>query len=130
MRVVYDDSMQKTFVDVAEMFVSSFSVKDAIRYEWGIERVQMHIVKEKLNAFLRKCFNMEIGETVTHAHGIGNNCQYPVYYYQDSVDEIHQCAYINLNTGMYGEGFLSCEDYNGNRIGAIYEINRWGIKVK
>ena len=130
MRVVYDDSMQKTFVAATEKFVGGFNVKDVVRYEWGTERVQMHMVKEKLNAFLRQSFNMEIGKTVTHAHGIGNNCQYPVYFYPNGVDEVQQCAYINLNTGMYGEGFLSCEDYNGNRIGAIYEISTWGIKVK
>ena len=46
------------------------------------------------------------------------------------MDEIQQCGSINLNTGLYGEGYVSCEDYNGKRIGAAYEVRTRGVKKK
>ena len=73
---------------------------------------------------------MSIGNKVTHAHGIGNNCQYPVYYHPEGSDEVQECGSININSGMYGEGFVSCEDYNGRRVGKLYEVTKFGIKVK
>lgn len=88
----------------------------------------MHKLQESLNKFLdsRK---MSIGDTVTHAHGIGNNCRYPVYYRPESVDELQQCGSINLNTGLYGEGYVSCADYNGHLIGPAYTVRaHWGVK--
>lgn len=127
MRIVYDDTKQSELVSAVNLFVAGLDVKKFIEYEYGMERVQMYKLKMRLNFFLER-YRMNIGDKVTHAHGIGNNCQYPVYYYPEGTDEIQQCAYINLNTGMYGEGFLSCEDYNGNRIGTVYEISKWGIK--
>lgn len=50
MRVIYDDSMQQTFVDAVERFVGSLNARDVVKHEWGIERFQMNMVKEKLNA--------------------------------------------------------------------------------
>ena len=129
MRIVYDDNMQSTLVQAVSSFMERLSVAEVTRYESGMKRIQMYLVREKLNKYLQD-YHMEIGKTVTHAHGIGNNCQYPVYYHPEDADEIQQCAYINLNTGLCGEGYLSCEDYNGNRIGNIYELRKYGIKQK
>jgi len=129
MRIVYDDSRQKDFTNALEGFISGIDIKDLVRYEWGTDRVQMAYVREKLNGYL-KPFHMEIGRTVTHANGIGNNCMYPVYYCPEDTAEIQHCAYINLNTGMFGEGYLSCEDYNGKLISPVYEFHTYGIKRK
>ncbi len=43
---------------------------------------------------------------------IGNNCNYLVYYRPETANELQQCGSINVNSGMYGEGLVSCEDYN------------------
>lgn len=129
MRIVYDDTMQDAMVEAVGRFMDSFDVKGIIRYEWGTDRVQMHILREKLHLYLKR-YRMSIGNKVTHAYGIGNNCQYPVYYHPEGSDEIQQCGNININSGMYGEGFVSCEDYNRNRIGAAYEVRIRGIKKK
>lgn len=126
MRIVYDDTMQETMAAAVGEFRDALNVEEIVRYEWGTDRVQMHLLKKKLGAYL-EYYRMGIGNTVTHAYGIGNNCQYPVYYHPEGVDEIQQCGYININSGMYGEGFVSCEDYNGKRIGAAYEVRTRGV---
>ena len=127
MRIVYDDTMQKVLTGAVSKFMSELNVNSIVAYEWGTDRVQMNKLKEKLNQFL-KAYSMEIGNKVTHAHGIGNNCNYPVYFYSEN--ETQHCANININTGMYGEGFVSVEDYNGKRVGNAYELRKRGIKIK
>lgn len=128
MRIVYDDAMQPEMVKAVEKFMDTLDIKRFVSYEWGTDRVQMHKLRESLDVFLSS-YNMSIGNTVTHAHGIGNNCQYPVYYHPEGVDELQQCGSINLNRGLYGEGYASCEDYNGHRIGPVYEVRaRWGVR--
>lgn len=126
MRIVYDDAMQETMAAAVGEFMDTLNVEEIVRYEWGTDRVQTGMLREKLGAYLEH-YRMSIGNTVTHAYGIGNNCQYPVYYHPEGADEIQQCGYINLNSGLFGEGFVSCEDYNGNRAGAFYEISTRGI---
>lgn len=56
-----------------------------------------------------------------------NNYKYPVYY-KTAPEELQQCGFININAGLYGEAYVSCEDHNGCRISPIYELNRRGIK--
>ena len=127
MRIVYDDTIQRVLVGAVNKFMSELDVKSIVAYEWGTDRVQMYKLKEKLNGFLEN-YSMEIGNKATHAHGIGNNCNYPVYFYSE--DETQHCANININTGMYGEGYVSIEDYNGKRVGMAYEVRKHGIKSK
>ncbi len=129
MRIIYDDAMQESMAAAVGKFMDSLDVKEITRYEWGKDRVQMGILKKRLGLYLEP-YRMSIGNTVTHAHGIGNNCQYPVYYHPEGMDEIQQCGSININTGMFGEGFVSCEDYNGKRIGAAYEVSPRGVTKK
>jgi hypothetical protein len=103
-------------------------MKKVVKYDWGTERVQSSMVKERLNGYLED-YSMEIGNTVTHAHGIGNNCQYPVYYH--ATNEIQHCANININSGMYGEVYVSIENYNGKKVGGVYyELTRHGVTKK
>lgn len=72
----------------------------------------------------------EVRKKVTHANGIGNNCCYPVFYRPEGVDEMQQCGSVNLNRGLYGEGYVSCEDYNGRRVGPLYRVSRFGVKME
>ena len=125
MRIVYDDEMQNVLVYLVNKFMSELDIKSVVAYEWGTDRVQMNKFKEKLNKFLGS-YSMEIGNKATHAYGIGNNCNYPVYFYSEN--ETQHCANININTGMYGEGYVSVEDYNGKRVGITYELRKHGIK--
>lgn len=127
MRIVYDDTMQGEMTEAVGRFMAAIDVKRIMRHELGMERIQMHILREKLNLFLEQ-YRMSIGGEVTNAHGIGNNCKYPVYYYPEDSREIQKCGYININTGMYGEGYVSCEDHNGNLTGVSYKVDRCGIK--
>lgn len=126
MRIVYDDEMQSEMVLAVKEYMSGLRVKEILRYD---DHVQMQLLKERLNGFL-EVRRMSIGNTVTHAHGIGNNCKYPVYYHPENSNEIQQCGSINLNYGLYGEGYVSCEDYNRQRISPIYKLSRWGIEIK
>ena len=76
MRIVYDDTMQETMAAAVGEFMDALNVGEIVRYEWGTDRVQMYMLREKLGAYLEH-YRMSIGNTVTHAYGIGNNCQYP-----------------------------------------------------
>ena len=130
MRVVYDDTMQGMVFGLIREYMEhlSLNMKRVTRREYGMERVQKTEVKERINGFIED-YSFEIGKTVTHAHGIGNNCQYPVYYH--TTNEIQHCANININSGMYGEVYVSIEDYNGKRVGGIfYELTRHGVTRK
>lgn len=127
MRIVYDDATQGVMVAAVNEFMSGLDVKKIVEYENGMERVQMHKLKRLMDQYLGKR-DFRIGDTVTHAHGIGNNCMYPVYYAPEDAAEIQQCGNINLNTGMFGEGYVSCEDYNKRRVGPSYKVRACGIR--
>ena len=130
MRIVYDDAMQNMVVTLVAEYMAFLNnhMERVVRYEYGMDRVQRTEVKERLNGYLEDHY-MEIGNTVTHAHGIGNNCMYPVYYHTEN-NEIQHCANININSGMYGEVYVSVEDYNGRRVSRSYELTRHGVTVK
>lgn len=128
MRIVYDDAMQKTVVTLVAEYMAFLKnhMDRVVRYDYGIDRVQRALVKERLNGYLEDHY-MEIGNTVTHAHGIGNNCKYPVYY--DAENETQHCADININSGLYGEVYVNVEDYNGRKVSPIYKLTRHGITI-
>ena len=129
MRVIYDDTMQDKVVEVVYnvMLNLNWNIKPVVQYEWGMDRVQRSKVKERLNWALED-YDMEIGKTVTHANGIGNNCEYPVYY--NARNEIQHCANISLNSDMYGGLYVYITDYNGKRVGMKYELSRHGVTSK
>lgn len=126
MRIVYDDTMQSQFVMVLRIFLNELkgNMKSVTSYSWGMDRVDSCKVKEKLNKMI-ECDGFEIGKNVTHTNGIGNNCKYPVYYY--TYDETQCCAYININSGLYGEVYISVEDYNCNKVSKCYELIKSGV---
>ena len=126
MRIVYDDTMASQVQTVLERAMRNIDggIERYTRYEYGMQRVQRPEVKSRINSIL-KDYYMEIGNTVTHAHGIGNNCMYPVYYHAEN--EIQHCANININSDMYGCLYICLEDYNGRVIGSKYEITRNGV---
>lgn len=129
MRIVYDDAMQDKFCEIVNnvMLNLRMNIKPVVRYDYGMNRVQKNLVKERLNWVLED-YDMEIGKTVTHANGIGNNCCYPVYFH--AKNEIQHCAYININSGLYGEVFVYVTDYNDNKVGISYELTRHGVTFK
>lgn len=132
MRIIYDDTMQSEFVSVKlPNFLLRYEenpeeLESIAKYDYGMTRIQVSLLKEQLNQAVKDCF-FEIGNDVTHANGIGNNCRYPVYYTANP-DELQICCYISINKGMYGEAYMYCDDYNKKRIGSSYEINyRCGV---
>lgn len=129
MRIVYDDAKQGLMVNAVRSFMNDLNVKRFLREELGMDRIQMNLIRASLNRFLATK-RLSIGEKVTHAHGIGNNCCYPVYYRPEGADEMQQCGNINLNRGLFGEGYVSCEDYNGRRIGPAYKVSHFGVKIE
>ena len=130
MRIVYDDTMQQKAVKLVAEYLEFLNkhMDRVVRYEWSMNRVQKNLVKERLQGYLED-FGFDIGKTVTHAHGIGNNCQYPIYYH-GCVNEIQHCANININSGLYGDVYVSIEDYNGKAIGKKYTLTRHGITAR
>lgn len=130
MRIVYDDKMQSRLVKLVEEYLTFLNnhMDRVVRYEWGMYRVQRSLVKERLQGYLED-YGFDIGKTVTHANGIGNNCQYPVYYV-GSIDEIQHCANININSGLYDDVYVSIENYNAKRVGYRYELRRYGVTKK
>ena len=55
-------------------------ISQFVKYDYGMERVQRHLVLENFDDFLYYNSKFQRGRTVTHANGIGNNCLFPVYY--------------------------------------------------
>lgn len=101
MRVVYDDSQANLVVDIIDECMEDFAVfvRSFFRYEEGMERIQPNILYERINKRLKE-HGLRIGNTVTYAHGIGNNCAYPVYF--DTPDEVQQCCTIHINLSPFG----------------------------
>ena len=129
MRIVYDDTKQKEACELVHdaMMHLNRRIDLVVKWEYGMNRVQRVKVKEIIQGILEDyCF--DIGNTVTHAHGIGNNCMYPVYY--DADNEVQHCANININSGMYGEVYVNVEDYNGKIVSRRYELTRHGVTVR
>ena len=126
MRIVYDDTMVKEVKRLLENAMRNIDggIEKYTRYEYGMQRVQRPEVKKRINEIFNDCY-MKIGNTVTHAHGIGNNCMYPVYFHGET--EIQHCCNININSDMYGCLYICLEDYNGRVIGSKYEITRNGV---
>lgn len=120
MRIVYDDAKAvKAVTSLHDFMTRKLDIKSVVREENWMQRVQRAELKSQLSRFFVRD-NLRIGDTVTHAYGIGNNCQYPVYY--EAENELQQCCAININVGLYGEAYVSLEDYNGKRISNLYEL--------
>lgn len=126
MRIVYDDTMVKEVKRLLENAMRNIDggIEKYTRYEYGMQRVQRPEVKKRINEVFKDWY-IEIGNTVTHAHGIGNNCMYPVYFHGET--EIQHCCNININSDMYGCLYVCLENYDGWVIGSKYEITRNGV---
>ncbi len=51
MRIVYDDAMQETMAAAVGEFMDALNVEEIVRYEWGTDRVQMYMLRERLGAY-------------------------------------------------------------------------------
>lgn len=127
MRVIYDDSQANLAVDIINECMEDFKVfmRSFFRYEDGMERIQPSILRERINRRLKE-HGLRIGNAVTHAYNIANNCAYPVYF--DTPDEIQQCCTIHINRSLYGEGAVYMKDYDNNTISKIYKLHYRGIR--
>ena len=128
MRIIYDDSMQKEFIKLLIEFMETLQIDSIIRYDYGTDRVKTNLLYEQFNYFLSKDGRFRCGQKVVHENGIGNNNQYSVYYRNG--EELQICCYINLNYGLHGEGYVSCEDYDGRHICRGYELSAYSKTIK
>lgn len=127
MRIVYDDAKASKAVVALHTFMTwKLDIKSVVREENWMQRVQRAELKSQLSRFFERD-NLRIGNTVTHAYGIGNNCRYPVYY--EAENELQECCAININIGLYGEAYVSLEDYNGKRISNPYKLTASGVTI-
>lgn len=127
MRIVYDDTKASRAVAALHDFMTwKLDIKSVTREENWMQRVQRAELKSQLACFFARD-NLRIGDTVTHAYGIGNNCQYPVYY--EAENELQQCCAININIDPFGAGYVSLEDYDGKRISNSYKLTAHGAVI-
>lgn len=126
MRIVYDDTKQKEACELVHeaMMHLNRRIDLVLKWEYGMDRVQGTTVKARITGILED-YGFDIGNTVIHAHGIGNNCMYPIYY--DAGSELQHCANININSGLYGEVYVSVENHNGRVVSKKYKMTRHGV---
>lgn len=140
MRIIYDDSKQRDFLDVCDKFIEklralSEQAKELglVAYSNGRDRVQAQVVRQMLSDFA-KGYGFEVGKTVSNAYGIGNNRCYPVYYHaEEQCGELQHCANVNINSGLHDEAYFNCTDYNGERVWGSYTLGLgkfWNPKRK
>lgn len=121
MRIVYDDAKAaRAVISLEQFMVWQLNPKEVVREENGMLRVQRPELKRQLAHYLARD-GFQIGDRATHAYGIGNNCNYPVFYM--AREELQQCCSINLNIDPFGVGYVSLEDYNGKRISDLYKVS-------
>lgn len=122
MRIVYDDRKATDFILLLDDIICDIKYSFGTRCLMEDDRIQAHLVKKYIDARLGTYY---IGQTATHAHGIGNNNRYPVYYKGEN--ELEECCYIHINQGLYGECYVYTTDWDSKRIGYTYEFHRNGI---
>lgn len=125
MRIVYDDRKATEFSELIDEILDMLKYVSGTRCVMDDGRVRYYLVRKYIDTRLGTYY---IGNDVTHAHGIGNNNRYPVYY--KGSNELEQCCFININQGLYSECYLYLTDWNNDRFGYTYEINRHGVSKK
>ena len=129
MRIIYDDSQAHLAVDIIDECMEAFkdSMEYFIRYEpeYKLPCIQPDLVHKRLNERLKK-HGFRIGNTVTHAYGIDDNCAYKVYF--DTPNESQECCTLHINCSSNGQAYLYLEDYDGNKISKAYRLTFRGIK--
>lgn len=128
MRIIYDDKYANMFVKILHEKLQKINPKSITQYEWGMERAQIHLIKQSLNDSIASQ-HMEIGNKADHAYGIGNNNAYPVYYKNDPQETQIMC-YINMNDDGFGSVIIYVTDFNNNKISETYDVSKWGVKRK
>lgn len=126
MRLIYDDTKAATVRQLLCEFMlsSDISVKDFLEYDYGMQRIQTHILYKRISEYLKER-GFRIGSSAKHSNGIGNNCAYAVYF--DTPDEIQECCSIHINQGMYGEAWVYLTDYDNKKISKSYKLSHMGI---
>ena len=128
MRIIYDDREIKKVCEYLDNFICwDIDIESISEQDYGSMRCQRHLFKKYFNTYLSER-NMLIGKTATHANGIGNNNKYPIYYLVDD-NNMEICGYININSGLYSEIYVSICDYNDDICSKKYEITPNKVKV-
>lgn len=128
MRIIYDDSQAQKAVEIIYEFMEDFKAftECFIRYEVsGLPCIQPDLVHKRLNERLKE-HGFRIGNVVTHAYGLDNNCAYKVYF--DAPNESQECCTLHINRSSSGQAYLYLEDYEGNKISKAYRLTFRGIK--
>lgn len=129
MRIIYDDKAQQKAIDNCYDILCKLNrnLPTVTRYFWGCDRVKEELVRAYFARELKE-YGFKVGETATHAHGIGNNNSYPIYWVaQDG--NLEHCANINLNDDMYGGVYYYLSDFEEHRITQAYNISKHGITI-
>lgn len=126
MRLIYDDTKAATVKQLLCEFMNNpdTSVRNFLEDDYGMQRIQTHVLYKKINEYLNKR-GLRIGSSVKHANGIGNNCAYAVYF--DTPDEIQECCSIHINSGLHGEAWVYLTDYDNKKISRSYKLSEYGI---
>ena len=101
----------ETVREAAELWVSQFNAIP----QGMLDR----LIRENTDEW-REEYGFQIGKRASHAYGLGNNAQLPIFY--NDGDEMQECCYFNCNIDPFGVCYMSIEDYNGRRIAGAYEV--------
>lgn len=120
MRIVYDDTKLGLFTEFVSIWAHTRAKNvDLKEYSYGMQRISLRLVQRDLDGYLEEK-KFTIGKDVHHAHGIGNNNRYPVYYHAEN--EMQQVGYLNIIIDPYGGGRVFVSDYNDDRVGALHKL--------
>lgn len=133
-----DDSKMIDFCDMLSDCIDGMVVSSVVRRDYGSMRVMEPLVRKYIQKYMDMATETYFGkgyanafyidvDHATHAHDIGNNNEYPVIFHKkDSktgeLIEDQILGYLNLNTGLYGELYLSLDDLNHNVV-LLYKLN-------
>ena len=120
MRIVFDDTKLGLFTEFISIWAHTRARNVQLKeYSYGMQRFSLKLVQRDIDGYLEEK-KFEIGNDVYHAHGIGNNNRYPVYY--NAENEKQQVGYLNIIIDPYGGCRVFVSDYNDDRVGALHKL--------
>ena len=122
MRIVFDDTKLGLLTELIDIWANTRAKNVRLtEYSYGTQRISKNLVKSDLKAYLAEK-GFEIGNTVHHENGIGNNNRYPVYYHTE--DEVQQVGYLHIIINPYGGGSVYVTNYNAERQGICHRLSK------
>ena len=134
MRIVFDEDHDHIFAlvrVVTEFLTNNCRTEGQMRcmtkYSYGIDRVEVNLVREQIAKFFSST-RFQIGKDCYHAHNIGNNNRYTVYFAADG--ELQFAGYLNLIDNMYGSVLVYVTDHLDHKRTSTYRLSRYGCSVE